>query len=155
MTYQPATTKEVAASHGCAPGMTALGSYILAKNPGSRSLGCFDKRPVRGTGPGTGHPAVWSLHAVGRAFDIAPKDKTQGDFIVLALWLHAARLGVQYIIWNGKQYKPDQWPQPYDGPAGEHADHMHIEMTYEAAHGPFFGWRNGVTWAYLDQAFAA
>lgn len=128
-------------SSGARPGATALYGYIRERF-GLRGLGIYNCRPVNTRLPSRRK----SVHADGRALDKAadafdPLGLAVGD--QLASWLvrNAELLGIQYIIWNGRQWggrrlnwgTPDlKWRR-----TGliqlKHRDHLHIELNNEAA----------------------
>lgn len=115
-------------SGGAQPGAVALLEVILRRHPRARSLGIYNCRPVRnGSSP--------SIHGNGRADDIDPGNDydPEGDQIAAALVSAAPQLGVQRIIWNRRIWDQRRGWHPYTGPAGDHADHIHVELTVEAA----------------------
>jgi hypothetical protein len=86
-----------------------------------------------------------SVHAVGRALDVfvatqgGRADNAKGD--QLANWLveNAEAIGVQAIIWDRTTWRPGRGDSCYTG-AHPHNDHIHIELSREAASKdtPFF-----------------
>lgn len=156
MTYTAATTAEVRQVTGCSPGARALSAELRSRYrlPAPIvDLGCYARRPIRGT------TSSWSVHAVGRATDLAFATMPQGNLIVVKLWSCMAALGLQLILWNGQSWRPGVWPVKYTGPAITHqltlphdyqgplpaGFHAHAELTPAAARGPFRGWRNGLS----------
>lgn len=118
---------------GPEPGAKALMAYVLETFPEARNLGIYNCRTVRG---GT----TTSPHGEGRADDFGfPLDSDgtgskYGHALVDAL-LEAgpSKLGIQAIIydrtiWSAKS--PEG--RPYTG-THPHYDHVHVEMTREAA----------------------
>ncbi len=130
---------------GCAPGMepgaVALRQYFLDWYPNTNNVWGYDCRPIRGS------TSLMSVHATGRALDImiplagdfeddGAADNDRGD--PLGNWLieNADDIGIQYIIW-------DQWDWMAARSAGAkdrsyggvhpHHDHLHVELTEEAA----------------------
>jgi len=80
-------------------------------------------------------------HEEGRALDAMTSDAAKGAAIAETMVLHAAHLGVQYVVWSGLE-----WCSSSIGPAWElvsdsqdraalgravnnHTDHVHIELT--------------------------
>lgn len=116
-------------ARGPAPGAVTLQRAILARFPMLRSLGIYNPRNVRGG-------ARLSLHAEGRAIDIgvSPRQRGIGDALAEALTLDTRTLGVQYIIWNRRQWTAirarEGW-RTYSG-VSPHTDHLHIELTKAA-----------------------
>lgn len=86
-----------------------------------------------------------SVHATGRALDIfvatrgGAADNARGD--QLANWLveNAEAIGVQAIIWDRSTWRPGRGDSCYNG-QHPHNDHIHVEITREAAakDTPFF-----------------
>lgn len=98
-------------------------AVALALAPGSRSLGIFNPRRVRGAG-------ALSVHACGRAVDIAPPSHEAGDRLNhLLCWHYADELDLQLVIWNRQQWGGRRGPvtAPYYG-INPHTDHLHIEV---------------------------
>lgn len=117
---------------GPAPGAVDLANSLLFRwGPyGASSLGIFNCRKIAGT-------QTWSVHAEGRAFDLAvPPDARPelGDAVLREL-LRAPDQLLQQVIW---------WQQVYDRetPAGRpyggqdpHETHLHIEIPWAHADG--------------------
>lgn len=128
-----------ACTDGPEPGATALLAWLIANDPDGTSLGVFNCRDVRGS-------TTTSTHGEGRAVDWRqPQTKTgnatkQGYDLLARLADHGDVLGVQCIIYghSGKTARPTIWSavspdgRPYTG-AHPHADHIHIELTRDAA----------------------
>lgn len=111
----------------CRPGAMALLEFVHSL--GFDDLGCFNDRAVRGT------TDVASTHAEGRAVDVtlgANPAQRMHD-LCSALVAGSDVLGVQRIIWSGLVWTVGADWHPYQGPAGQHLDHAHIELTREAA----------------------
>jgi hypothetical protein len=120
----------------CTGGLTAgskkLKSYLLGKFPNEiREIQGYNCRQIRG---GSG----LSMHGTGRALDImiplsgGEADNTKGDRVAEFLIRNAQAIGVQFIIWDRSKWKPGQAEQSYGG-SHPHHDHLHIELTEEAA----------------------
>lgn len=111
---------------GCRPGTLALQEVLRV------TASCYADRQVPNSG---GAP---STHREGRALDIGlnsngmTHDAAQAlaDRLVDA----APGLQVQQIIWNLSLWRVGGkgWV-PYDGAAGDHKDHLHVELTHAAA----------------------
>ncbi len=124
------------------PGSQALAKFLLHNFPGPSR---YDKwvvcRPVRG-----GHSL--SMHATGRAIDLYiptigdQADNSKGDPVANYLIVNATKLGVQYFIWDHSQFNTERgvvedyckgncWDN--GGSKSQHHDHLHIELTKQAA----------------------
>jgi hypothetical protein len=94
---------------------------------GAANWGIYNCRTVRGA-------STTSLHGEGRALDVGfPLGDPDGDELLRRLLKVPGRLGVQAIIYERRIYSalsPDG--RPYTGVA-PHFDHLHIELTREAA----------------------
>lgn len=124
-------------STGPQPGATALLAEIRKQFPGSASAGIYNCRNVRGG-------SSLSLHAEGRALDVKPSSKSQGDLI--RNWVYARReqLQAQEIIWYRQIWSsiyPDDGFRPYNG-TNPHTDHVHVGLNWIGAANPTSG---GVT----------
>jgi hypothetical protein len=117
------------------PGSEKLRKHLLAKFPGTiRSIGGYSCRP------NTASPEETSLHGTGRALDVmipttrsGRADNTRGDKVAHYLVEHAEELQVQYIIWDQSSWSPgSEETAPYGGP-NPHVDHIHVEITEDAA----------------------
>lgn len=80
-----------------------------------------------------------SIHGMGRALDVyipmsdGRADNTLGDPVANWAVEHAAELGVQTVIWDRTIWSvPAKTARPYGG-THPHNDHVHIELTNEAA----------------------
>lgn len=120
------------------PGIDAMRTMLLAAF-GGRDLGITRGCDVGGT----------SEHKEGRAWDWGFRADVPADMQAAGRffdWLFAAgpngmpaqnarRLGVMYVIWNGRiwsSYRADEGWRPYGG--GEsHADHIHISLSWAGA----------------------
>lgn len=111
-------------------GAIALQTLLLARYPGAKSAGIYNCRPVRGG-------SSLSLHGEGRAVDIRPVDKAQGDTIAAWLLANASALNVQEIIWYRRIWTaryPDAGWRDYNG-VNAHKDHVHVGLNWEGAKG--------------------
>lgn len=122
-------TAEVNSVSGCRPGAQALSAGLLAAFPGSFSMGCYNKRSVRGG-------ATWSYHAGGRAIDISGSADVMGK---IADFVYARReaLGVEELIYNRRIWtaaRAGEFWRDYNG-ENPHTDHVHIGISKAAADG--------------------
>jgi hypothetical protein len=122
--------------------------------PGARALGSAIEQRFRRSiaSPGQGLPAVQgyvcrsvrggsglSVHSTGRALDVfIPRiggraDNTKGDAVANWVLQNAAQLGVQAIIWDRSAWSVRQRRVGYYAGLHPHDDHLHIELTEEAA----------------------
>ena len=114
-----------------AQGARHLLAWLLESYPGSRSLGIYNCRTVRGG-------STTSLHGEGRAVDLDP-DRTRGAnghavgrSLVARLGEHGQRLGVQAVIYNREIWSQRSPEGRYYGGVHPHNDHLHIELTRAA-----------------------
>lgn len=129
-------------SGGATEGATALGSFVRTHFGGLMNLDVpgdgvqiYNCRPVRG---GSG----LSLHSEGRAVDIfiptraGAADNARGDTIANWLAENAEYIGIQMIIWDRTIWRTSRTPHSrcYGG-SHPHHDHVHVELTREAAAG--------------------
>jgi hypothetical protein len=114
------------------PGTVALSGIILRAFPGSSSAGIYNCRPVRG---GT----TLSLHGEGRAADVKPTDRTQGDRLAAWAVANSARYSIQEVIWYRQRWSSstDAW-HAYHG-VNPHTDHVHISQNWGGAQGSISG----------------
>ena len=127
-------TEAKKASGGPTPGAKALQDHLLGKFTDSTSNGgIYANRNVRG---GTS----LSVHAEGRAGDVMVPvvggGHTSGNAIASYLEQNADRFGIQRLIWNGRSWnrRTREWVA-YNG-QNPHKDHVHWEITPEAAARP-------------------
>jgi hypothetical protein len=76
-----------------------------------------------------------SLHAEGRAVDVAPASAAQGTQIAAWLLANVERFGLQEIIWNRKIWSalhPSSGWRGYSG-SNPHTDHLHIGQNWNGA----------------------
>ncbi|HRH23728.1 MAG TPA: hypothetical protein PK295_03805, partial [Candidatus Magasanikbacteria bacterium] len=122
---------------GILPGALKLGQYIKSRFTGVSSVGGYNCREVRGSN------TAMSLHGLGRAVDVmipvinGQADNTVGDEIANWLISNAGPLGVQYLIWDTTQYMASGTnrvsPYPVTEGGSYHRDHIHVELTPQAA----------------------
>ncbi len=128
-------------------GTTEIAAYILRRWPTTINAGVYGCR--RNTNNG----AFLSVHAVGRAIDISvplaqgDADNTLGDEIGNWLMANAAHIGIQRVGWDGMWFNGERGfgsrmcqrnCGDADYPAGcwpcnPHVDHLHIEVSVDAA----------------------
>lgn len=118
---------------GPTPGAKALMAWCLAHYPPGTNLGIYNPRNVRGG-------QALSLHAEGRAIDVGypidrPLGYAAGRQLAADMARHHQSLGVQCVIFARSIWTNTRptW-RPYTGVA-DHFDHVHIELTREAAAG--------------------
>jgi hypothetical protein len=126
-------------------GAQAVGTYAVEHFAGARYFQGYNCRQIRGS-------SGMSMHGTGRAVDIfVPLSGGQADNDLgdpLARWLieNADEIGVQMVIWDRTIWMGNRAAgskaRYYSG-AHPHHDHLHIELTPDAAAGrtAFFGGR--------------
>lgn len=111
------------------PGAQALMRWIIEEygSKGAQNWGIYNCRDVRGG-------STTSLHGEGRALDVGfPLGDPDGDRLVRRLRKSPGRLGIQAIIYERVIYsRLSPEGRPYTG-AAPHYDHVHVELTREAA----------------------
>lgn len=116
------------------PGARALLAWALEtyRGRGAHSLGIYNCRTVVGG-------STTSTHGEGRAVDLGlplgpdGKGTPLGRSIVAQIGAHGARLGVQAIVYDRTVWSSvSPSGRRYDG-AHPHYDHLHIELTRQAA----------------------
>ena len=178
-TAQAAAPKTPAVPSGLPTGIESLAAYLpelscdpVAK-PGTITLAKLLTATYPGTSYGTGRTcgtAPTSEHYDGRAVDWmnSIRNPTQAAQATAVLnWLlatdqagnpyaNARRLGVMYIIWDGKiwgAYSPSRGWRDYNGCSAHtdrsydtscHRDHIHISLTWEGAMGVTSFWSKQV-----------
>jgi hypothetical protein len=128
---------ESGCSGGVAPHAAALGSLLLARFEQIQFISDYACRP--NTNGGT---TRMSLHAVGRALDLhipttedGAADNDAGDPVANWLVEHAQAHHVQYLIWDGWQWRANLPAGKKDGRYGganPHHDHIHVEVALRA-----------------------
>lgn len=112
-------------------GARAFASWFLGAyaDQGGQNLGIYNCRTVRGG-------KTTSVHGEGRAFDAGvPEDAPWAQRLAELLVAYSAELGIQCVIYNRRIWSsayPDAGLRPYDG-KNPHVDHLHVELTWEAA----------------------
>lgn len=125
-----------------AKGTECLRDLILRQFPGSKSMGVYVCRDVRGADN-------LSVHGEGRAVDIGPQNKSQGDDVADWAVKNARRYQIQRIIWYRRIWDSWQGWREYKG-QNPHTDHLHIEQNWQGANtcgtAPFGLYFAGATW---------
>lgn len=110
-----------------------LGEYLLEHFDAVSSVGGYACRR------NTADSSRMSVHGTGRALDVfIPKtngaaDNTRGDKVANWLVMHAQRIGVQLVIWDRTIWRADGTNDDAYGGPHPHDDHIHVEITNEAA----------------------
>lgn len=121
---------------GMTPGAARFAEDLEAAFPQIFHVGGYACRPING------NSSVTSVHATGRALDIhiatigGEADNGEGDPIGNWLIENAERIGVQYIIWDRWTWgghRPSGAKDRYYGGAHPHHDHLHVELSVQAA----------------------
>jgi hypothetical protein len=133
MSFPVVYNRAVTPARGPQPGALALMAWALHTHPTGRNLGIFNPRRQRGR-------AVLSIHAEGRAIDVGfpvqrPDGHPDGWRLSHQLVAHHRELGIQCVIFARRIWtntRAGQGWRPYTG-AADHFDHVHAELTVEAA----------------------
>ena len=115
---------------GDQPGTQKLLQLLLDRYPGTRSSGIHNCRNVGGS-------KALSLHGEGRAVDIRPASRAQGDAIAAWALANASALNIQEIIWYRRIWSavyPNKGWRDYHG-VNPHVDHVHIGQNWLGAGG--------------------
>jgi hypothetical protein len=136
----PRWTGTNACAGGLKEGARRLGAALRTRFDAISSVGGYVCRR------NTAATSQMSVHGTGRALDVfIPKvggdaDNGRGDAVANWLVTNAERIGVQLVIWDRAVWHADGRNEtPYGGP-NPHIDHIHVEITNEAAalRTPFF-----------------
>lgn len=116
---------------GPTSGARHLLAYLAESWPQGSSMGIYNCRSVVGG-------STTSLHGEGRAVDWGmPMHRGRGTrvgrSIVDALGAHGRRLGIQAVIYDREIWSEKSPDGRYYGGQHPHYDHLHIELTWEAA----------------------
>jgi cysteine-rich repeat protein len=118
-------------------GAVQLGNYLRTTFPGNGGYGVYSCRSIAGS-------SSYSLHSEGRAIDfMIPLDGSQaygadndlGDRVGNWLIENAEVIGIQRVIWDRTIWDGND-PVPKDhcvDISNPHWDHLHIELTWDAA----------------------
>jgi hypothetical protein len=115
-------------------GARELGNYLVNRFPGARYFQGYSCRQIRG---GSG----MSVHGTGRAIDVfiplhrGAADNDLGDPVANWLVENASNIGIQMIIWDRTVWAGNRSGDKARYYSGEHPhhDHLHIELTPQAA----------------------
>lgn len=118
-------------SGGLKVGAKALGDFLTDNFVGARYFQGYNCRQIRGS-------SSMSMHGTGRAIDVfVPLDRGRadndlGDEIANYLVENSEALGIQMVIWDQTIWRAGRADRRYGG-AHPHHDHLHIELTHDAA----------------------
>lgn len=121
---------------GLLEGTGILREYIALYFPQAWSIGGYACRPI------VGDSNSMSVHATGRALDVmietvdgGSADNTAGDQIGNWLIEHSELIGIQMIIWDRWIWNASLDPPKDHDYTGQHPhnDHLHVELSVEAA----------------------
>jgi hypothetical protein len=134
-------------TYDAAPIWTGTGSCAKALLEGTREVGEHVRErfsQVSSIGgyacrKNTADTSRMSVHGTGRALDVfipkkgAGADSIKGDAVANWMVLNASKIGVQLVIWNHTVWRANgRNASAYGGPH-PHDDHIHVEITNEAA----------------------
>jgi hypothetical protein len=129
----PKWTGSAACTGKLKPGGHKLGEYLIEHFNAVASVGGYACRR------NTADASRMSVHGTGRALDVfipmagGAADNGQGDKVANWLVLHAQRIGVQLVIWDKTIWRANGRNDGAYGGPNPHADHIHVELTIEAA----------------------
>ncbi|MDB4943709.1 MAG: hypothetical protein JWP97_3243 [Labilithrix sp.] len=134
LVYDPAPKWTTAAACGgkLRPGGRILGELLMDSFGTISSVGGYACRR------NTADVGRMSVHGTGRALDVfipmvAGKPNPKGDKVANWLVRNAQAAGVQLVIWDRSMWRSNGTNDvPYGGPV-PHIDHLHVELTEEAA----------------------
>jgi hypothetical protein len=115
------------------PGGHKLGEYLLDHFSDVSSVGGYACRR------NTADASRMSVHGTGRALDVfiptsnGGADNTKGDKVANWLVTHAARIGVQLVIWDHSVWRANGTNDAVYGGPVPHIDHVHVELTNAAS----------------------
>jgi len=124
-----------ACSGGLFEGTRQIGDTLMGMFDGISEYGGYSCRQ------NTANSSELSVHGTGRALDLmipmdgGSADNDAGDPVANWLVEHAEAIGVQYIIWDRTTwagYRDPPKTDDYGGP-NPHTDHIHMELTIDAA----------------------
>ncbi len=130
--FAPAV-KATRCSGGPTPGAKALLAYLLDRYSYAESQGIYNCRKVRGGNSRSTHSegrAVDLKIPVGRGGSARPE---LGDPVVRLLASQGKRLGIQRLIYNRQSWSAAAPSGKHYGGKHPHFDHVHIELTPQAA----------------------
>lgn len=116
---------------GARPGMVRMADWLMARYQGG-SLGIYNPASKAGGGP--------SLHADGRAFDLALNvndsgERARGDAAMHYLVDHADAFGLQELLWRGHIWSYQRRAEGirFGTQQAEHMNHVHIGIDRPTA----------------------
>lgn len=115
------------------PGTRQLGDFLVENFGGARSYQGYNCRQIRGS-------SGMSMHGTGRALDVfipldgGQADNDLGDPVAAYLIENAEHIGIQLIIWDRSIWSTSRSTRHRSyGGSHPHHDHLHIELTADAA----------------------
>jgi hypothetical protein len=114
-------------------GTRILGEHLLELFPAIQQTGGYNCRP------NTANTSKLSVHGTGRALDLhiprvaGQANNVKGDAVANWCVEHASEVGIQLVIWDQTMWRADgSNDKKYGGP-NPHTDHLHVELTEDAA----------------------
>jgi hypothetical protein len=129
----PKWTGSAACGGRLLPGGHKLGEYLLTHFAVVTSVGGYACRR------NTADASRMSVHGTGRALDVfipttsGSADNGQGDKVANWLVMHSQQIGVQLVIWDRSIWRANGTNDSAYGGPNPHIDHIHVEITTEAA----------------------
>jgi hypothetical protein len=129
----PKWTGSAACGGKLLPGGHKLGEYLLGHFAVVTSVGGYACRR------NTADSSRMSVHGTGRALDVfipqvtGGADNGQGDKVANWLVTHAQQIGVQLVIWDRSIWRANGTNDAAYGGPNPHTDHIHVELSKEAA----------------------
>ena len=129
----PKWTGSAACSGKLKAGGHKLGEYLLDHFAVVTSVGGYACRR------NTADSSRMSVHGTGRALDVfiptvsGSADNGRGDKVANWLVMHAQQIGVQLVIWDRTIWRANGTNDRVYGGPHPHDDHLHVELTNEAA----------------------
>jgi hypothetical protein len=77
-------------------------------------------------------PDGYNEHSSGEAADVMNTDVALGNYMKDMLLRNAGALGIKYILWQQRNWKPDGTSSPMDdrgSPTANHMDHLHVRTS--------------------------
>ena len=114
-------------------GASELGAFLREEFVSVNSVGGYACRKNTADG------SKLSVHGTGRALDVfipqagGKANNTQGDLVANYLVEHATEIGVQLVIWDRTIWRANGTNDATYGGPHPHDDHLHVELTEEAA----------------------
>ena len=129
----PKWTGSAACGGKLLPGGHKLGEYLLTHFAVVTSVGGYACRR------NTADSSRMSVHGTGRAPDVfiptasGSADNGQGDKVANWLVMHSQQIGVQLVIWDRSIWRANGTNDSAYGGPNPHVDHIHVEITTDAA----------------------